>query len=156
MTRPRTPEQQQQLDDLVRSLRVLAGFKRSQIGGEIGNMFVQAIEEAYDRGSMSQLRMGYNDLVESTQAYSPQQLRHLDLLLREQAGTSLDELLEKRNARIRKIRERGSISSDAQYYLVREYFEFIWDDVSREEEARTLQDLMSAYEERKGRAATKM
>lgn len=153
MPGPRSPEKQRELDELVRVLRVLAAFKRSLIGEKMGDMFVQAVEDAYDRGSVPQLRMAYNDLVESTQGYSPQQLRQLDLLLHEQAGTSLDVLLEKRNARIRKIRERGRISSDEQYYLVREYFELIWDDASRWEESRALQALMSAYEDGKGRAA---
>jgi hypothetical protein len=155
MPRPRTPEKQRELDELVRVLRVLAGFKRSVIGEKIGDMFVQGVEDAYRRGSLSQLRMGYNDLVESAQAYSAQQLRQLDMLLREQAGTSLEALFEKRNARILKIRERGRIGSDEQYYLIREYFEFIWDDASRAEEAQALQDLMSGYEDRKGRAAAK-
>ena len=134
----RSPEKQRELDELVRVLRVLAEYKRTLIGGEMGNMFVEAVEDAYRKGSVTGLRMARNDLVEAAQAYGPEQLRQLDRLLQEQAGTSLGQLFQKRNARINRIRERGQIGNDEQYYLVREYFEFIWDDASRAEEARVL------------------
>jgi len=153
MPRPASPEKQRELDELARVLRVLAGFKRPLGDESVGKMFVDAVEKTVRDGSLTGMRMMYNDLVEAAQGYGPDQLRQLDRLLQDQAGVSLEQIFEKRNARIRKIRERGRITTDEQYYLVREYFEFIWDDPSRAEDAQALQSLMSAYEDRKARGA---
>jgi hypothetical protein len=49
-------------------------------------------------------------------------------MLREQAGVSLDDLQARRLACIARVRERGRITADEQYHLVRERVEKIWDD----------------------------
>jgi hypothetical protein len=162
MARARSPEKQRELDQIVQILCVLTDFKRGVFGAELGEkgeqlgqMFVDAIEKAYASGSLAGLRMAYNDLVEMAQSYSPAQLRQLDGRLRSEAGTSLNDLFAKRNARVKAIRERGRITSDEQYYLVREFFEFMWDDPARRDEASELQELMFKHEQRKGRAAAR-
>lgn len=153
MPRSLSPERQRELDELRRLLLVFAEFKSTFMSADMVQLMIHGIETAYRARSFTGLRTARNDMVEMAQACTPDQLRQLDRLLREHASTSINELFEKRNARVRAIRERGRLSTDEQYYLVREYFEFIWDDPDRAEEAAELQRLMSAYEEGKVRAA---
>ncbi|HET6232648.1 MAG TPA: hypothetical protein VFE05_21415 [Longimicrobiaceae bacterium] len=69
-------------------------------------------------------------------------------MLRDGAGISLDSLNAKRLARIAKVRQKGKITTDAQYYLLRERIEEVWEDDERQDELHALQALMQDYEDR--------
>ena len=76
------------------------------------------------------------------------ELQRLNALLRERTGSSVDELLFRQLGDVARIRARGKIMSDRQYYLVREHVEMIWDDPRSEEECAQLEAMLQAYEER--------
>lgn len=120
---------------------------------EIARAFHDAIETAFRRGSLSQLRMGRDDLeamIENAIADDPDVRRRLDTLLRERLGITADDALAKRRMRIERIRERGRIVTETQYYLVREHVELIWEDEARADEFRTLQAMLADFETRAG------
>lgn len=156
MPRALTPERQQELDSLRAILLVIADFQRPHFDGKfahIPDMMVEAIEKTYRERSLTEMRMLRDDMVAMSEDCTAEQMRRLDAMLRERAGISLNDLHAKRLARIAKVRERGRITSETQYYLVREHVELIWSDPAREEEFRALQNIMVAYEERVVRAA---
>lgn len=151
MPRQLSPERQEELESLYRLLGVYAGFLRQELRPEHAALLEEGIEKAYRAKSLSGVRMGRDDMVAMTDALTAPQLRQLDGMLREQAGTSLDALQTRRLARIAKVRERGRIANDEQYYLVRERIEQIWDDPGRADELHALQSVLTAYEERRAR-----
>jgi len=106
-----------------------------------------AIRGVYDARDLRALRMAYNDLVEIPRAASAAQRRELDHRLRTQANTSLEALDGRMADRIRRIRARGRVTSEEQYYLVREHVEFIATLPERANEACELLALLDAYEQ---------
>lgn len=107
-----------------------------------------ALRQAYERGHLRGLRMAYNDPVEMTRAANVPQRRLLDARLRKEENVSLGALNTKTVERIDRIRARGRITSEEQYYLVREHVEFIAGDPNHAGEARELLGLLDAYEQR--------
>lgn len=113
-----------------------------------------AIRLAGANGNLTGLRMARNDLIAMLQAVPGRERRGLDLMLRERAGFSLDDLLAKQLARIRRIAERGNIKNDTEYYMVREHIEMIWENPDSFKERDHLIELMNSYGEtiaRRGR-----
>lgn len=153
MPRALSPERQQELDSLRAILLVFADFQRPYFDGRIADMMVEAVEKGYRERALSGLRMVRDDMVAMSEGCTAEQMRQLDVMLRKRAGTSLDDLHGRRLARIAKIRERGRITSETQYYLAKEHVEFIWSGPERREEFQALQIMTVAYEERVGRAA---
>lgn len=153
MPRALTPERQRELDSLRAVLLVFADFQRPYFDGRLADVMVETVEKAHRERALSELRMVRDDMVAMSEGCTAKQMRWLDTMLRERAGIALDDLHARRLARIAKVRERGRITSETQYYLVREHMELIWSDPAREEEFKALQDIMVAYEDRVVRTA---
>ena len=153
MPRSLSPEREAELDALRRLQLALADFFAPELDAEAAAELREATERAYGGRSLAGLRAMRDESVAMVEACvrEPARQRQLDTLLRERAGTSLDALLTRRRAGIAKIREQGRIATDAQYYLVREYVELIWQDPERAEEFAALQGLLDAYEQRAAR-----
>jgi hypothetical protein len=91
-----------------------------------------------------------DDLLAATEGTvnDPRDRQRLDALLRERTGFGLAHHFSAQHARIAKIRERGFITTDRQYYLVKERLELIATEPEHQDEATTLQALLTTYEER--------
>jgi hypothetical protein len=152
MPKSLSAEHQRELDQLrALGLALIDFFESvdksfSESGG--GRGFREAIELQYRKSSLRGARTMRNELVAMIEAVKPIDRRRLDALLRERVGTSLDDLLAHQLAQIRRIRDRGSIRSDSEYYVVKEHVETIWDDPPRAEDFRVLQEMLAAYESR--------
>ena len=150
MPRRLSPEHQLELESLYRVLRVFGDFLDPLLP-PTGGTFSAALRRAYEGRDLRGLRLARSDLLAMAQAGTASQRRQLDGMLRERAGVSLDDLSERQLKRIAQIRARGKLTSEEQYYLVRERFEFIADDPARAEERGELQAMLHAYEERVAR-----
>jgi len=148
MPRRLSPEKQLELDSLFRVISTIADWADSMPDRPPNIRMADPMRQAYQKRNLAGLRMAYNDLVEMTNAATPAQRRTLDALLRERANTTLEALSAKKIRRIERIRTRGRLTSEEQYYMVREHVEFIFDDPSRTEEVHDLLDMLNAYEER--------
>ena len=147
MPRRLSPEQNLERERLFRVLSVVGTYLDSQMGlSPEGETLAKATARAYEARNLRGLRMMEGDLGGLLQAASPTQRREVDRLLRERAGTSLSALMEKQFAQIRRLRQRGKLTSEQQYYLVREHVEFIADDAERASEAAELYALLEEYE----------
>src|SRR5690606_34325214 len=104
--------------------------------------------KAYSDRDLRGMRMMYNDLVEMTKAADARERRDLDERLRARAGLNLELVQAKLTERIEKIRKRGKLTSEEQYYLVREHVEFIFDTPGREDEVQQLLAMINDFEER--------
>jgi hypothetical protein len=154
MPRKLSPEKQLELESLYRIVGTIADWfdgiaTDPASGGMAGHM-----RRAYDERDLAGLRMACNDLVEMTNAATPQQRRQLDMLLRDRANTTLEALSAKKTERIKRLRARGKLTSEEQYYLVREHAEFIANVPERAEEFQHLISMMHAYEDRVAAGAT--
>ena len=83
-----------------------------------------------------------------TKAADARERRDLDERLRARAGLNLELVQAKLTERIEKIRKRGKLTSEEQYYLVREHVEFIFDTPGREDEVQQLLAMINDFEER--------
>ena len=148
-------EQQLELETLYRSASVIAGFfdalTPSLPAGGFGAALLRALEQRDLRG----MRMAHNDLVAATQAATSVQKRELDEALRDQAGVSLVSLVGRQYQRVERIRARGRVTSEEQYYLVREYIEFAALDPERAAEVPQLAAMLKDFEQRAVAAAQK-
>ncbi|MFL5541491.1 MAG: hypothetical protein ACJ8J0_21065 [Longimicrobiaceae bacterium] len=155
MARPVDPASRRELDELRELLLALCEFQRRVLDSPFADRMVEGVEKAYRARSLPGLRMARNDMLSMLEGCTADQLRQLDALLRERTDTSVAELRARQLARIARIQERGRISNDEQYYLVREHVELIWDDPAKNEELTALQALLADYENRRGRMAGK-
>ena len=151
MPRSLSPESQRELDSLYEMLRVFADFLRPILGEDVARPLDEELERAYQARALAGLREARSDMLAMAEACSAAQRRELDAMLRARAGVPLDALMARQLARIERIRARGRIARDEQYYLVKERIEQIWDDPTRAEEFRALQDMLAAYEDRAAR-----
>jgi hypothetical protein len=90
--------------------------------------------------------MMLNDLVTVIQAATPAQRHDLDVQLRSGADCSLSSLMQKQFAQIERILKRGELTSEQQYYLVREHVELIADDPEHVQDLPRLLAMLDAYE----------
>ncbi len=98
------------------------------------------------KSDLKGLRMAYNDIFEMIQDLDPKQYKKLDEILRKKFGHGLFEADQKHIKRVTKIVEKGKISNKEQYYLLREYFERIWDMPEYKETAKKIEDILFTFE----------
>ena len=147
MPRRLSPEKQFELESLSRVLSVIAAYLDGLSGlGPDAPSLAKAVTRASEERNLRGLRMAQGDLIAMTQAATPAQRRELDHLLRDRVGVSLSSLMDRQEAQISRVRERGKLTSEQQYYLVREHVEFIGDDPERAEELRALSVMLEEYE----------
>ena len=154
MPRRLSPEKQLELDRLARILGAIAAWMdpRSGLPPE-GETFTKVVVREHARRNLPGLQMMFNDLVAMIPAATPAERRELDSQLQDQAGVSLGSLLERQFAQVDRLLQRGKLTSEQQYYLVREHVDFIADDPGRAEDVAKLYALLEAYEVRAARRA---
>jgi hypothetical protein len=148
------PDRQREAEELRELCLTLIDFLCSVEGGlDASSVAVvrDSVEKAAARRQLTGLRMAKNDLVAMIQTIPGRQRARLDSMLREHVGISLDQLLAREHAQIRRIRDRGSIRTDTEYYLIREHVEMIWDDPTRSADVPALRTLLHEYEARAAR-----
>ena len=149
MTRKLSPEKQLELESLHKVAAVISAWLDSKHPAPLPDGgFAGATERAFARGDLRGLRMAHNDLIASLEAASPDEKREIDDLLRRRAGVSIGTLLARRFQRVGRILARGELTSEEQYYLVREYVEFAEHDPSKADEVGRLWRMLQAFEER--------
>jgi len=148
MPRKLSPEHQLELESLHTVAATIAAWCDALTESSPGVRLADAVERAYEARDLRGLRMARNDLVEMTNAGTAEQAHALDALLRQRANTTLEQLHAKKMERIRRIRARGKLTSEEQYYLVREHVEFITAFPERAEEVDALLAMIHAYQDR--------
>jgi hypothetical protein len=147
MPRKLSPEHQFELESLYQVLQVFGDFA-DRLMPDVAPAMSDGLRRAYEARDVRGLRMARGDMVAMAQAATVVQRRELDAQLRARAGVSLDELTARDVQRVDRIRSRGRVSSEEQYYLVRERAEFLGADPARSAECAELQRLLDAYESR--------
>jgi hypothetical protein len=90
------------------------------------------------------LRMAINDCMERSSRFDRLQVEKLDSELRELGIVTLSELRRRYSKDYARIRKRGQIKNDTEYYLVRN----VLDDPTEKtpEERRLLEEMINGYE----------
>ena len=146
MPRRLQPEQQLELDALYRVVAVIAEWFDELSPESVRGQMTTAMRRAYDDRSLRGMRLAYNDLVEMTSAADAGQRSELDARLRVRANTNLGALRTKKLQRIERILTRAKITSEEQYYLVREHVELNVDSPTTAQQQ--LQLMLRDFEER--------
>ena len=136
-----------ELEALYRAARVFAEFLDGLTPG-LNPSATDTVDRLHAARELRGLRQVRNDFVAMADAATADQRRSLNGALKERANTSLDALSTKTLRRIEQIRARGRITSEEQYYLVRERVVFLESDSTNEAEAAELAGLLNAYETR--------
>lgn len=105
-------------------------------------------EPKMTKSELKDWQMAYDETFEETQNLSPDQYKKLDLILKEKFGQGLFEADKKHIKRINKIVEKNKITNEEHYYLLREYYERIWDMPEQKETAEKINDMIFAFEEK--------
>ena len=150
MGRRLSPERQRELDEL-RDIFKVFGTYHDEFATVPGHSWADIVTTLHERGDLAGMRSIRNDSIEMLVAFSAAQRRELDRRLRAGPGVTLDSLEAKHLARIDRIRTKGKIATEPQYYLVKERIEVIWDDPVRIDEFQALRALLEDYEERVAR-----
>lgn len=148
MTRRLSPTAALEFESLVRVLSVLAE-ELAQLAPQTSAL-LEAIDSVKSERNVRGARLVLPDLLAMTNATPVSHRRQIDTAPRTRANTSLDALNSKLLARIARVRTRGRITSEEQYYLIRERVEFL--DAGSTEETSELWALLHAYEDRIGGA----
>ena len=149
MPRRLSPEKQLELERLARILEAFAAWADPLMGlPPEGETLAKAVARAIEARNLSGLRMVLNDIMPMTQAATVGQRLELDTLLRERAGVRLVSLLERQNARIERLRHRGMLTSEEQYYLVREHIDLLKGEAEHVGVVAELYGLLEQYEMR--------
>jgi hypothetical protein len=98
------------------------------------------------------MRQGLDDLLTMVSHLSGAQIRAVATELRSRHGIELDSLQHKRLRRIAAIRDRGRVTSETQWYLIRSRIDEIEGLEAHAEECDALQSLADAYEFRHAKA----
>ena len=93
--------------------------------------------------------MAYNDTLEMIRDLSSAQYNELDLILRNKFGHGLLEADKKHTERIQKFIEKGKITTEEQYYLLREYLERVWDIAEQKENVLQIEQMLELFEHTK-------
>ena len=72
----------------------------------------------------------------------------LDARLLAACGKGLDDLYKKRWERIAKIKERGKLRSDSEFYLINEHMDYLINMGAPDEETELFDSMLFDYEER--------
>jgi hypothetical protein len=128
---------------------VLPQFRAVGLGASFRRPYPAGVPS---RELVAGMRQGLDDLLSMASGLSGAQLRALAAELRARHGLELDSLQHRRLRRIASIRERGSITSDTQWYLVRSRLDEIAGLDTHAEECDALQRLADAYELRHAKA----
>jgi hypothetical protein len=148
MPRRLKPEQQLELDSLYRIVAVITHWYDTLVSRESRGHMSHTVRAAYEARDLRGMRMAYNDLVEMTRYADVEQRRDLDVRLRAGANTDLATIDAKTTQRVERIRARGRITSEEQYYLVREHVEFNFDAPDKTSEVQQLLVMLGDFEER--------
>jgi hypothetical protein len=148
MPRSLGPERQDELDSLYALTRALAEFHRDGGSNALATQVVDIVERTHRERSLSGMQQICDELLAATEATlrDPESARRLDSLLRERTRHGLAHHFAAHHAEIDTIRERGFITTDRQYYLLKERLELIVTDPEYRDEAAALQGLLANYE----------
>jgi hypothetical protein len=145
-----TQRGQEEYSALCREIAVLAEFFDTLYPGQYAEIR-RRMESLQPppvpfRQALAGLREGRSDLIMMAGLLPGEQQRRLDAHLRERLGVSLDSLQTTRMGRLSRLRQKGRITTDEQFRLVRRRLDQIEGDPPFAGEARDLSSLAADYE----------
>jgi len=107
-----------------------------------------AIIKFYQKGNLRMLKKYYGYQNETLPEPGDSDYPTLNARLLAACGKGLDDLYKKRWERIAKIKERGKIRSDSEFYLIQEHIDYLINMEAPEDEVKLFDSMLSDYEER--------
>lgn len=135
-----------ELQDLGQWCRAIAEFLTSEPRLPEGQAFLDAIDKAVEQGNARGLKMAERDLAAWARSISPERQEELERTLVARFGRGLQQELNDELREIQQIVARGKIATPDEYRLVVSRLDEIYADESKQQEVRTLNDLMTEYD----------
>ncbi len=104
--------------------------------------------EDYQKCRMSKVKRWFSSLNETVPEPGDPDYSILNARLLAACGKGLDDLYKKRWERIAKIKERGKLRSDSEFYLIQEHIDYLLNTNAPEDEVKLFDGMIFDYEER--------
>lgn len=118
---------------------------------ETDNIFediIKRIQGYYAKKSLSLMRRSFSSINELAPEPGDSDYPILNARLLAACGKGLDDLYKKRWERIAKIKGRGKIRSDSEFYLIQEHIDYLINMEAPEDEVKVFDGMLFDYEER--------
>ncbi len=102
----------------------------------------------FEKGNLRKMKKWFSACNESPPEPGDPDYPILNKLLFDACGKGLDDLYKKRWERIAKIKERGKLRSDSEFYLVQEHIDYLLNTNAPEDEVKLFDGMIFDYEER--------
>ena len=150
MPRRLPPAASLEFERLSTELLVIARFLDRR--ATLSMSLTKVVEEATAERNLRGMRMLLPDVLAMLSAEGPDARKACDAELKASSQRSLAEMDSRMAARVQQVLKRGRITSEEQYYLVREWVEHADSDTSVASEVSSLWRLLEAYETVRGAA----
>ncbi len=114
---------------------------------DINDMKMQLLKD-FEKGSLTKLKRWFSACNEYPPYPDEPDYTILNKLLLAACGKGLDDLYKKRWERIEKIKERGMLRSDSEFYLIQEHIDYLLNTNAPEDEVKLFDGMLFDYEER--------
>lgn len=108
-------------------------------------MFIEVINDAYQKQNLKGLRCIYNDTNEWAKGLPQTDLDELNKLLKNRFGVDLLKQIHRDLDKITEIIKKGNISNEDEYRLLLSRVDEIYDDKRKKNEVETLNKLLADY-----------
>ncbi len=108
----------------------------------------RAIVKYYNKGNLRMLKRYFKYGNESLPEPGYPDYSILNARLLAACGKGLDDLYKKRWERIAKIKERGKLRSDSEFYLIQEHIDYLLNTNAPEDEVKLFDGMLFDYEKR--------
>lgn len=102
----------------------------------------------FEKGFKTKIMRWYSSLNETAPYPDDPDYPILNKELLAACGKGLDDLYKKRWERIAKIKERGKLRSDSEFYLIKEHIDYLINMEAPDEEVKLFDGMLFDYEER--------
>ncbi len=138
--------------ECLRTLELEKGHKnydeiRSGLINDTNDMKKQLLKD-FEKGSLTKLKRWFSACNEEPPYPDDPDYPILNACLLAACGKGLDDLYQKRWERIAKIKERGKLRSDSEFYLIQEHIDYLLNTDAPNEEVELFDGMLFDYEER--------
>ena len=113
------------------------------------NMFVDVINDAFQKQNLKGLRYVYNDINEWAKGILQSDLEELNMLLQNKFGEDLNKQMHRDLIKIAKILKKGNVSNEDEYRLLLSRVDEIFEDDNKKDEIENLNKLLADYHNQK-------
>ncbi len=128
----------------------IANFMSKKTGSNEIKEYWEKIKINQKQQDITEMKAAFNDMTSWALYLESKDRLELNKILRKKFNHDLLDIDKRLQKKIQSFIKKGKISNKEQYYLLREYFERIWDMPEYKETAKKIEDILFTFENKKG------